>query len=438
MQRKTLGSRRVIMLLFLLAAMGLHISLTTVTRAGTSIIRVPDDFSTIQEAINAAQNGSTILVDSGVYYEHLTVNKSLTLLGADKEDTIIDGSHSGSVITITSDNVTLNGFTIRNSSNDLFAGADIDLYHSVGSVVSGNVVTLGGWAGIEIDDSSNDRLSDNIVSSTIGSTVGLIWGDAIRLTSSANNTISGNIITNCTEFGINLINCQGNLIAGNTILGETISIDSSTNNTFFHNDFFAYPGPELIDSPASNNSWSIGGEGNYWDDYTGLDDGSGGRVAGDGVGDTNLPWHGADYNPLISPANSLLVFWNNQAFAASIVSNSTVSTFTFDQADKKIAFDVTGPANSTGYVNMSIPVRLLSGPWTILLDGADATSKTRINENQTYTTIYLNYNHSAHSVQVIGTKVIPEYPAASPFLLLILLAMSPTILIVNKRKKRKT
>jgi len=56
-------------------------------------------------------------------------------------------------------------------------------------------------------------------------------------------------------------------------------------------------------------------EGNYWSDYTGLDDGSGtGKhsIAGDGIGDTNLPYNangnmlgGGDYYPFTNPSGWL-------------------------------------------------------------------------------------------------------------------------------------
>jgi len=420
-----------LILLLLLLAMVLHISPTGESVAGTCIIRVPNDFPTIQQAINAAQSGSIVLVNSGVYHENLLINKTLTMLGIDQQNTVIEGS-----VNITeADNVVLNGFTMRNSS---FCG--IDLYHSNCSVISGNVVTLNPFEGIGLDYSCNNTISGNIVLSNrfdFGAG-GLVGGDGIGLSSSSNNTLSNNIIRD-SVIGLDFGGIDNNnIVFGNVFsMNERPLILSGSNNaTFFNNNFM-----DPLDSynfSSSTNSWSFGGRGNYWNDYTGLDDGSGGRVAGDGLGDTDLPWHGGDYYPLISPANPLLVFWNNQAFAASIVSNSTISAFTFDQPDKKIAFDVTGSANSTGYVNMSIPMRLLSGAWTILVDGADAASKTTIAENQTYTTIYLNYSQSTHSVQVIGTKVIPEFPTASPFLLLILLAMPPTISIVKKRKKNKT
>ncbi|MHA1583335.1 MAG: hypothetical protein ACTSYM_12685, partial [Candidatus Baldrarchaeia archaeon] len=48
---------------------------------GQEIIRVPVNYSTIQEAINAAASGSIILVSSGVYCENLVIDKDLTLIG---------------------------------------------------------------------------------------------------------------------------------------------------------------------------------------------------------------------------------------------------------------------------------------------------------------------------------------------------------------------
>ena len=44
------------------------------------IIIVPDQFATIQEAINNASAGDTIFVRKGTYHENIIVNKSLTLI----------------------------------------------------------------------------------------------------------------------------------------------------------------------------------------------------------------------------------------------------------------------------------------------------------------------------------------------------------------------
>jgi len=46
------------------------------TVRGASTITVPDDYSTIQEAINNAAEGDTVFVKAGTYYEHVVVDRS--------------------------------------------------------------------------------------------------------------------------------------------------------------------------------------------------------------------------------------------------------------------------------------------------------------------------------------------------------------------------
>ncbi|GEM_PF-4002768 len=80
-----------------------------------SVIYVPDNYSTIQEAINAAEEGDTIIVREGVYHENLVIDKPLTLKGVSKEDVILDGegieAHYG--VHIIADGVVIRSFTIR-------------------------------------------------------------------------------------------------------------------------------------------------------------------------------------------------------------------------------------------------------------------------------------------------------------------------------------
>jgi len=56
------------------------------------VLRVPQDYTQIQAAIDAAPEGSTIFIGPGVYRERLVIRKSLTLLGEGAEQTVIDGS----------------------------------------------------------------------------------------------------------------------------------------------------------------------------------------------------------------------------------------------------------------------------------------------------------------------------------------------------------
>ena len=63
------------------------------------------DFTGIQDAINKATDGDTIIVHSGVYHENVVVNKSVTLIGNGQP--LVDARRSGSAITLTADGITL-------------------------------------------------------------------------------------------------------------------------------------------------------------------------------------------------------------------------------------------------------------------------------------------------------------------------------------------
>jgi len=74
-------------------------------------------YNTIQAAITAADSSDTISVAAGTYNEDVTINKSLTLQGENRETTEIKFGYSSypsaSPLTISADGVTVSGFTIR-------------------------------------------------------------------------------------------------------------------------------------------------------------------------------------------------------------------------------------------------------------------------------------------------------------------------------------
>lgn len=98
-------------------------------------------YLTIQQAIDAAEtlDGHTIVVASGTYYENVNVNKSLSIVGENRDTTIIDGSGKGIVLYVTANRVRISNLTVQNGQYG------IRLYHSKNSRLDGNNIQT--WRG---------------------------------------------------------------------------------------------------------------------------------------------------------------------------------------------------------------------------------------------------------------------------------------------------
>lgn len=179
-----------------------------------AVITVPVDYPTIQEAINHANEGDTIYVYNGTYYENVVVNKTVSLVGEDKSTTIIDGGY-GTVLNVTVNEVKLVGFTIRNGS--AYQNSGIRLDHSNGTNI-GNTIIVSNYYGIDLIDSFNNTISSNIEMNNE-------WA-GLRLKSSSNNTVMDNIVMYSRE-GIDLTGTERNIIMNNNITQNDYGIFSS-------------------------------------------------------------------------------------------------------------------------------------------------------------------------------------------------------------------
>jgi hypothetical protein len=88
------------------------------------VIYVPGEIATIQGAIDVAVNNDSILVAAGTYRENIDYDgKNLTIIGEDRETTIIDGNNAGRVVHMVGATV-LSNFTIINGSGSTSSSTD--------------------------------------------------------------------------------------------------------------------------------------------------------------------------------------------------------------------------------------------------------------------------------------------------------------------------
>lgn len=170
-----------------------------------------DAFATIEEAITAAEADSVIEVAAGTYEPDVSLvidgKDGLTLFSTDgAETTIIDSTHVDLVetsvgIMIKDNDVTIDGFTIKDSNRN---GIEI-YYHAANAHVINNIVTNPGaeWSGIISNSDPTTPLNDLTISNNIISLDGS--GSGIYIQGYATNLlISDNTITGATHSAITL------------------------------------------------------------------------------------------------------------------------------------------------------------------------------------------------------------------------------------------
>jgi len=308
------------------------------------------NYDTIQEAIDAPEtlDGHTILVDEGIYYEHVVIDKAVSLLGEDKDTTVIDGNYSGKVVEINSDNVVINGFSIFSHGKE---------WHDSGLYLIGNNCTISGnkvitnttqdsfliqeslpdaetkikaigpprTYGILLDSSCNNHISDNYVvdrivwdihdpMSPISYGVGLIFD-------SNNNSILNNNMLACSAGGLFLeYRSNDNEIRDNCLVGDGIGVHSyldCTNNIMSNNYIegnnrgiciYGSYNESVINNSLINNDYGI------WLEYDGghlviNNDIVDSSVCGINIPQTSQGWYNTVYhNNFVNDSQQVLIY----------------------------------------------------------------------------------------------------------------------------------
>jgi len=280
----------------------------------------PADFNTIQEAINAANSGDTVLVRNGTYHEHLNINKTLLVIAESRNGSVVDADFTGTAVNITADAAWIDDLAIRNAAQSALSIrgdgnriSGVDIYfddqsgfplQQVGIDVrsSGNLIeecTIRGamYGGITLATGPDDvgNVSNNAVmaSRIFAEGYGVILQDMQipDLPNVFDNRIIGNTIVSngdSSSVGVYLHTTYGNTVAYNTIMNNDggISLEYSygfygaAENRIHHNNFINNTQSVAGTYQSYDVMWDDGSEGNYWSDYNGVD------ADGDGIGDS--------------------------------------------------------------------------------------------------------------------------------------------------------
>src|SRR5271157_3870621 len=407
-------------------------------------------YSSVQEAINNATEGSTIFISTSYYFEHLRISKSINLVGENRYNTIIDGNNSGTILDIAADNVSITDLTVEwacvchgsygtliegNHSrislidNEMINdGVAINATLATNLVIATNDFTNGSDLSMTISNSSSILITENNMTGFL---------EGIEITDSCNMTFSSNAIIGSAE-GLVLENSSGSMIRGNTFAQDSsgISLHQSSDNLIYDNNF--NDNFRDVSSQQSVNKWDDGAEGNFWGNYSGAD------ANLDGVGDTPfiIDTNNTDNHPLAG----MFASYNVSNQEVDCISNSSIRSLYFNIKNSTqgiLTLSVLEPNGTQGFCRISFPEKLINGSLTTSLDGQvinEPQMHILPSSNENCTIVYVGYSDNEHTIEISGATSVSEWPSNLLWIIVALttlLAAAATGKSGSSRKRRK-
>ena len=183
-------------------------------------------FNTLNDALNVAQDGNTIMITSGEYKgnnnTNLTINKNLNFIKYGDGEAIFDAQGLSKIWTVNASSINITGLTFKNGkakgSSDFYnRGGALDFEYrisnsNINATFINNTATSQGGAIFFYDDVFNVNLSGLYVNNNADESGVIFFNKAVN-----NLILSGNYENNTGKYGIiwingELNNCQ---ISGN-------------------------------------------------------------------------------------------------------------------------------------------------------------------------------------------------------------------------------
>ncbi|AKB24574.1 hypothetical protein MSMTP_1105 [Methanosarcina sp. MTP4] len=353
--------------------------------AGPMTIYVPDNFTTIQEAINFSRDGDTVVVRQGTYPENVVVNRSITLTG---EGMPLVTASDGNGITVTSPDCTIEGFNVSDFDWDDYAGIKL---LSDRNTVRNNVLydnDFGIWLILSDNNSIfNNTCTDNHYS-------------GIQLTSAMNNTIYNNTCNSNSAYvggeggdgyGIMLEDSGGNILYFNDMDNPSQMVPGTYYNAFDSN------------TSAIPNQWFNATilKGNRYSDYGGEDGNN------DGIGDSdyeiacNLNYALASVDPYpLMPYNPLPDY-------EPVISSIWTSDLTHSSIN--IRWSILNDVNSDNRILYGTSASLAGSQWSAWDNSSTSPqiALTGLAQNTTY--YYSCYSYNSKNTTLVDNSSIRSF-----------------------------